>query len=143
MLGIPTAVEELDVSHPWLSQCREKRISPDIRAKCKLRDALEEIGISTSNAINWIDRAGNLPNFETLNSKLLSLVIFVNINYDITINSEDGTISNPNFFQDQLMFNTETGKIVSVFKGKVTDAKLVEYKMSLYRYLRLWNKFLS
>lgn len=147
-LGIATGREELVESYPWLNECGDRRLPRDIQAKCKLSEALSNLGIDRLFGARLVEQASELPNFDYLNPKLLGFVIYLitrGISLNITTNEiiyeddEGNRMKYPGFFENDEYFNRETGKITKLYKLHSKDvSKIKQYKMSVYRYLRLW-----
>nr|QBK90461.1 MAG: hypothetical protein LCPAC103_01420 [Pithovirus LCPAC103] len=152
-LGMPTRREEAATTYPWLNECGNKGISKETRAKCEISGSLRNLGIGSTDGANWVERASGLPNFIYLNPQLLGIVIYMIISIRIILDPDTGKIflinedgrklEYPNFFQDPELFDPVNGIITRLYKKSKGQAKLSEYKMSVYRYLRLWFKFLS
>ena len=157
ILATPTQRQEAEVTYPWLADCknigRRKGIDKETQAKCKLSAALTTIGIGTTDGAGLVNQAALLPNFIDLNAELLAIIIYAKIRTNVELNPETGKIyliddigrraEWNNFFDEPELFDPRNGKIVTLYKGKNPEAKIPDYKMAIYRYLRLWFKIFS
>lgn len=134
--------DDISDSHPWLSQCRDRRISKDVQSKCMLYQKLISMGV---NNPNLVDEASRLTNFTSLNPSLLAFVIWLQTNRisldvktnNIIYNSDSGPQKFDNFFESDLYFGPESN--INLAGYKPSKNNLEDFKISVYRYMRIWG----
>lgn len=147
MLGTVAKREEIDITYPWLNECNKKGASKEIQTKCKISEALRTLGVGTLDGIKWVEQSETLPNFIYLNPYLVGFIIYLVIRYQIFldiktgkiyfINDDDQKVNFPNFFEFPELFDPINGKFAKLLIYRKPGI-MKEYKMSVYRYLRIW-----
>lgn len=140
-LSVFTDRDDLSDSHPWLSQCRDRRISKDVQSKCMLYQKLISMGV---NNPNLVDEASRLTNFTSLNPSLLAFVIWLQTNRisldvetnNIMYNGDSGPQEFNKFFDSDQYFGPSSN--INLAGYKYTKDNLKDFKISVYRYMRLW-----
>jgi len=140
-LSVFTDRDDLSDSHLWLSQCRDRRIPKDIQSKCMLYQKLRNMGVDNPNLV---DEASRLTNFTSLNPSLLAFVIWLQTNRislnvktnNIMYNGDSGPQKFDNFFDSDQYFGPSSN--INLAGYKYTKDNLKDFKISVYRYMRLW-----
>lgn len=140
-LSVFTDRDDISDSHMWLSQCKDRRISKDIQAKCMLYQKLKNMGVDNPNLV---DDASRLTNFTSLNPSLLAFVIWLQTNRislnvktnQIMYNTDSGPQIFSNFFNSDVYFGTSSN--INLAGYKYSKNNLKDFKISVYRYMRIW-----